>query len=282
MTPSSAPRRPAGSASTSRSRRPPRCGRPHRGFPPAPRPGSWAPGSPRPRSSACSSRPSAPGTTAPTSLPVRPARCRPCGSGRSGTSRTTAQQLAPQAIDNSTVEISPIYYRQLLDAAWTAFQQTGHGKDKILIGEVAPRGETTGGLPGNFSGMVPLRFIRALYCVDQSLHPLRGTAATLRGCPPTAAGSKAFPTDNPGLFHATGFAFHPYPQGQVTPDTATPHEPDYADLPKVRASRRRSTAPRRHTGRAPDSRSTTPSSAIRPTRRRRSRARSVPRWRRIT
>ena len=143
------------------------------------------------------------------------------------------QQLAPQAIDNSTVEISPIYYRQLLDAAWTAFQQTGHGKDKILIGEVAPRGETTGGLPGNFSGMVPLRFIRALYCVDQSLHPLRGTAATLRGCPPTAAGSKAFPTEHPGLFHATGFAFHPYPQGQVTPDTATPHEPDYADLPKV-------------------------------------------------
>ncbi len=81
--------------------------------------------------------------------------------------------------------------------------------------------------------MVPLRFIRALYCVDGSLHPLQGTAATLRGCPATAAGSKAFPSQHPGLFHATGFAVHPYPQGQVTPNTATPNEPDYADLPKL-------------------------------------------------
>ncbi len=70
--------------------------------------------------------------------------------------------------------------------------------------------------------MVPLRFIRALYCVDESLHPLQGTAATLRGCPATPAASKAFPSEQPGLFHASGFAIHPYPQGQVTPDTATP------------------------------------------------------------
>ena len=143
------------------------------------------------------------------------------------------QQLAPQAVDNSTVEVSPLLYRELLDAAWTALAQTGHGGDKILIGEVAPRGETTGDQPGNFSGMVPLRFIRALYCVDSSLHPLQGTAATLRGCPATAAGSKAFPSDHPGLFHATGFAVHPYPQGQVTPNVATKNEPDYADLPKL-------------------------------------------------
>jgi hypothetical protein len=143
------------------------------------------------------------------------------------------QQLAPQAVDNSAVEVSPLLYRELLDAAWTALGQTGHGADKILIGEVAPRGQTTGGQPGNFSGMVPLRFIRALYCVDGSLHPLQGTAATQRGCPATASASKAFPSEHPGLFHATGFAFHPYPQGQVTPNVATPNEPDYADLPKL-------------------------------------------------
>jgi hypothetical protein len=142
-------------------------------------------------------------------------------------------QLAPQAVDNSTVEISPLLYRELLDAAWTALGQTGHGGDKILIGELAPRGQTTGDQPGNFSGMVPLRFIRALYCVDSSLHPLRGTNATARGCPPTAAGSQAFPAEHPGLFHATGFAVHPYPQGQVTPNVATKNEPDYADLPKL-------------------------------------------------
>jgi hypothetical protein len=143
------------------------------------------------------------------------------------------QQLAPQAIDNSTVETSPLLYRELLDAAWTALAQTGHGNDKILIGELAPRGQTTGDQPGNFSGMVPLRFIRALYCVDSSLHPLQGTDATARGCPATAAASKAFPAEHPGLFHATGFAIHPYPQGQVPPDVATVNEPDYADLPKL-------------------------------------------------
>ncbi len=144
-------------------------------------------------------------------------------------------QLAPQAVDNSTVEVSPLLYRELLDAAWTALSATGHGPatDKILIGEVAPRGQTTNGQPGNFSGMVPLRFIRALYCVDGSLHPLTGTAATVRGCPATAAASKAFPSQHPGLFHATGFAVHPYPQGQVTPNVPTSNEPDYADLPKL-------------------------------------------------
>ena len=143
------------------------------------------------------------------------------------------QQLAPQAVDNSTVEMSPLLYRELLDAAWASLGQTGHGGDKILIGEVAPRGQTTGGQPGNFSGMVPLRFIRALYCVNGSLHALQGTAATQRGCPATASASKAFPKDNPGLFHATGFAVHPYPQGQVTPNVPTKNEPDYADLPKL-------------------------------------------------
>ena len=142
-------------------------------------------------------------------------------------------QLAPQAVDHSTVEVSPLLYRELVDAAWTALGQTGHSGDQILIGEVAPRGQTTGNQPGNFSGMVPLRFVRALYCVDQSFHPLTGTAATLRGCPATASASKAFPSQNPGLFHASGFAVHPYPQGQVTPNVPTANEPDYADLPKL-------------------------------------------------
>jgi hypothetical protein len=148
------------------------------------------------------------------------------------------QQLAPQAIDNSTVESSPATYRSLLDAAWSALQTTGHGpsSDIILIGEVAPRGETGPGFPGNFSGMVPLQFIRALYCVDSSLKPLQGEQAALRGCPTTAATSKQFPTDNPGLFQASGFAFHPYPQGQVPPNTPTAPDglgADYADLPQL-------------------------------------------------
>jgi len=145
------------------------------------------------------------------------------------------QQLAPQAVDDSTIEVSPVYYRALLNAAWSALQATGHttATDTILIGEIAPRGETVGDQPGNFSGMVPLRFIRALYCVDEQLRPLTGTAAAERDCPTTTAASKAFPSDNPALFQASGFAFHPYPQGKVPPNIRTVEEPDYADLPAV-------------------------------------------------
>ncbi len=142
--------------------------------------------------------------------------------------------LAPQAIDHSTVEVSPTLYRNLVDAAWKSLNATGHGTatDTILIGELAPRGITFGDNPGNFSGMVPLRFLRALYCVDASYHPLRGAAATQRGCPPDAAGSQAFARSHPGLFQASGLADHPYPQG-VPPNVATPDEPDYADLATV-------------------------------------------------
>jgi hypothetical protein len=141
-------------------------------------------------------------------------------------------ELAPQATDHSTVEVSPALYRRLLNAAWAALQQTGHGGDTILIGELAPRGITVGDSPGNFSGMVPLRFLRALYCADGSYQLLRGAAAAARGCPTTSAGSAAFVRQNPALFHAGGFAVHPYPLG-VPPNLAESDEPDYADLPAI-------------------------------------------------
>ena len=145
--------------------------------------------------------------------------------------------LAPRTV--SSIESGQI----LIDKTkcWSALQATGHAHNTVLIGEIAPRGQTGPGLPGNFSGMVPLQFIRALYCVDGSLHPLSGNAAALRGCPTTAAASKAFPTDNPGLFDATGFAFHPYPQGQVPPNVPTAPDglgANYADLPQLPALER--------------------------------------------
>ncbi|MEA2144985.1 MAG: polysaccharide biosynthesis protein PslG [Solirubrobacteraceae bacterium] len=142
------------------------------------------------------------------------------------------QDLAPQAI-GSRVELSPNLYRGLLDASYTSLKATGHGSDTILIGELAPRGITVGDQPGNFSGMVPLRFVRALFCADSAFRLYRGTAATERGCPATAAASKAFPAQHPILFHASGFSVHPYPQGQLAPNVPTPIEPDYADLPAL-------------------------------------------------
>ena len=185
--------------------------------------------------------------------------------------------LAPQAIDHSTVEVSPLLYRGLVDAAWSALHATGHGHDTILIGETAPRGVTTGNNPGNFSGMVPLRFIRALYCVDSNLKPLQGQAAAQRGCPTTATASKQFASQNPGLFHATGFADHPYPQGKIAPNVPTTDEPDYADLPALPKLERTLDGSSRPTAPTRNSRSTPPSSACRPTRRRRSHARSTQR-----
>ena len=140
--------------------------------------------------------------------------------------------LAPQAIDGSAVESSPQMYRALVDSAWASLQATGHGQDTILIGELAPYGQAVGNnVPGNFGYMVPMRFVRALYCVDSSLHPLQGTAAAQRGCPTTSAASQSFARQNPALFQASGFAVHPYASGEtVAPDVQLPQEPDFVYL----------------------------------------------------
>jgi hypothetical protein len=151
-------------------------------------------------------------------------------------------QLAPQALGG--VEVAPRLYRGLLDGAWSALHATGHGGDTILIGETAPRGAN---VPGVANGMVPLRFLRALYCVNSSYQKLRGTAAAARGCPATAAASQAFRAENPALFDASGFAAHLYTVGQVAkPSVPSPaNEPDWAglaDLSKLESTLDRLTA----------------------------------------
>lgn len=150
--------------------------------------------------------------------------------------------LAPQAI--AGVEVAPYLYRGLLDAAWSALHATGHGADTILIGETAPRGAN---VPGVANGMVPLRFLRALYCVDSSYQELRGAAAAARKCPTTAAASQGFGAAHPALFDASGFAAHLYTAGQDTSPTvpAPSNEPDWAglgDLPKLESALDRLTA----------------------------------------
>ncbi len=149
--------------------------------------------------------------------------------------------LAPQATNNNTVEVSATAYRGLLDAAWGALQATHHGKDTILIGETAPHGTTH---PGNFSGIKPLRWLRALYCVGGNYRPLSGSAAKARGCPTNATASRGFAKAHPGLFKASGFAAHPYVQGfppnQLTYlcgstlcPSRTRSDPDFADLATI-------------------------------------------------
>lgn len=142
--------------------------------------------------------------------------------------------LTPQARPGG-VEVSPLAYRSLLDRAWSALQATGHGHDTILFGELAPRGQP---VPQVANGMYPLRFLRALYCVDADYRPLRGTAAALRGCPTTAAGSRRFAQQNPALFQASGYAAHPYTRGETGPPNvpspkADPDWAGFADMGKL-------------------------------------------------
>jgi hypothetical protein len=145
--------------------------------------------------------------------------------------------LAPQGLPGDlTVEHSPWMYRNLLDAAWTALRQTGHSGNTILFGEVAPRGYPNPENPrlpfGLFSGMTPLQWLRALYCVGPNYRPLRGTAASIRGCPATAAGSAAFTRQHPALFKASGFSDHPYSRWYA-PNVEQYPDPDYATLAEM-------------------------------------------------
>jgi hypothetical protein len=141
-------------------------------------------------------------------------------------------QLAPQAIDHHRIDVSGRLYRGLVNAAWSALQQTGHGHDTVLIGETGPAGSLNGAAPGSYNSMAPLRFLRDLYCVGSTYRPLTGAQAAALGCPTTAAAHAHFAAENPGLFHASGFADHPYSQG-LPPDEATPDQPDFAELAAI-------------------------------------------------
>jgi hypothetical protein len=124
--------------------------------------------------------------------------------------------LGPQTTTGSTAPVAPTLYRALLDAAWTALHQTGHGHDTVLIGELDPSGYSLrapghpGTKPGTAGPIRPLAFLRTLYCVDNDYRRLQGAVARLYGCPATAAGSRRFRSQNPILFDASGFAAHPY------------------------------------------------------------------------
>ncbi len=129
--------------------------------------------------------------------------------------------LAPQAIDNEHVDSAAFMYRSLLAHAWGALKASGHSPSHgtVLIGETAPRGREGSAFPGKFSGTVPLRFLRSLYCLSQSDRVLTGATARANHCPTRRS---AFRAQNPALFKASGFADHPYAQG--TP----PNLPTYA------------------------------------------------------
>jgi hypothetical protein len=154
------------------------------------------------------------------------------------------EDLGPQGIDDSSVLIAPMYYRNLANQGYNALKKTGHGRDTILLGELAvegfepsPNPRKTGGLPGVAGQTRPQLFLRQLYCVDSHLRPLTGSSAKAIGCPTTAAASRRFRTQNPALFNASGLSIHPYAQNQ-SPVSKIGDKPDFIhfpDIPKAEA-----------------------------------------------
>jgi hypothetical protein len=147
------------------------------------------------------------------------------------------QDLGPQTTDGSTVSASVPRYRALLEAAWTAIEQTGHAQDTTLIGEIAAKGYGLrpaghpGPLPGDTAQTRALDFVRYLYCLDADYQPLDGIPATQIGCPTDAGGSHEFRAQNPALFDATGFAVHAYDSKQAPNANPATINANYATLP---------------------------------------------------
>ncbi len=69
-----------------------------------------------------------------------------------------------------------------------------------------------------------------MYCLDDNLNTLKGTSARaprLPGQQPTA-----FVAQNPALFHATGYAHHPY--ALLTPPGRRSKSPDAVSMADLR------------------------------------------------
>jgi hypothetical protein len=78
---------------------------------------------------------------------------------------------------------SPRLYRRLFEAAQAGLRSSGHGNDRLLLGETAPS--------GGRSGVDPIDFMRGVLCLDRRYRPKRP-------CPRLEAG---------------GWAHHPYSLG---------------------------------------------------------------------
>jgi hypothetical protein len=120
--------------------------------------------------------------------------------------------------------IQAALYRSFVDAAWSGLGASGHRGDTFLIGETANRGI-----------LAPLPYLRAVYCVNSSYHVLRGGAASRVACP-TSGNRSRFVAAHPGLFHATGYAHHPY-GFDVAPDRRYPDR-SYVTLSNISALER--------------------------------------------
>jgi hypothetical protein len=127
-----------------------------------------------------------------------------------GNEPNQAGWLAPQWEKGQNVSAS--MYRELYLRSRAALDRTGHGRDTILVGELAPLGSSN---KGQRSPVRPRKFLRTLLCLSS-----RGPGCDM--------------FDKYGPIRATGFAHHPYTKN-VSPVTKDKH-PDsitLANLPSL-------------------------------------------------
>jgi hypothetical protein len=139
--------------------------------------------------------------------------------------------LAPQRLRaGSRVLTGAVLYRGLAEAAYAALLRTGHGRDTILVGELAPEGaERTRRAE---DPVPPIPFLEALYCVDRRWRALSGAPARALGCPVSGTAAAArFVGTHPALFAATGFAHHPY--SFFLAPAATVSDPNFVPLSEL-------------------------------------------------
>jgi hypothetical protein len=109
--------------------------------------------------------------------------------------------LQPQSLRDRRTRrlytVAPTLYRGLYRAATAGLAASGHGADRILLGETAPIGNTK---LGELSHLKPVRFLQDLFCLDARLRPLTGRRAKLAQCD----------FDTAGPLSTTGYAHHPY------------------------------------------------------------------------
>ncbi|MEA2374928.1 MAG: hypothetical protein QOD53_1391, partial [Thermoleophilaceae bacterium] len=96
-----------------------------------------------------------------------------------------------QRVRGYNVVTSATIYRGLVYAGTAALRKEGHSHDQMLLGETAPLGNGP-------RQVAPLRFYRALFCLDSRGHRLRGVAASAQGC-----------SHRPRRMAVTGVAHHP-------------------------------------------------------------------------
>jgi hypothetical protein len=114
--------------------------------------------------------------------------------------------LSPQR--KNGVPQAPSIYRRLYLAGHAGLVDSGHGADRILLGELMPRGGRSG------KKIRPLTFLRELACLDSNYRQYRGRAARSRGC------------GTVGRIPTSGLAYHPYtlpsgPRAGELPDDAS-------------------------------------------------------------